>query len=99
MLVLVFNRLEEDPLEALKTLPKLKILKLHYFSYEGKKMMCSGGADAFPQLQVLDIDGLYNLQELSIEEGGIPALMEFRVRGCYRLTDMPNQLSDIMIRY
>ena len=81
--------LEEDPLEVLKYLPKLKILKLGRDSYRGEKMMCSGGADTFPQLQVLSISYLYNLKELSVEGGEMPILKEFHVRGCARLRRYP----------
>ena len=65
--------LEEDPMETLKKLSNFKILNLGHNSCTGEKMMvCLGGPNNFPQLQVLQIQQLYHLKELTAEEEGMP---------------------------
>ncbi|KAA8522954.1 hypothetical protein F0562_009377 [Nyssa sinensis] len=80
-LTLEWNYLEDDPMETLKKLPKLKILILGVDSYKGRRMVCSGGlADHnFIQLEELEIVGLVSLEELIVEEGGMPRLNKIRI--------------------
>ncbi|KAL5566475.1 hypothetical protein UlMin_029639 [Ulmus minor] len=65
---LEYNLLEIDPMLILGKLSKLRILHLRYLSYVGKKMVCC--KDSFPQLESLSIQGLENLEEWRVEEGG-----------------------------
>ena len=91
-LTLIRTCLEADPMDTLKKLPKLKILHFDDLSYIGEKMMvCSeGGPHNFPQLQVLDIKGLYNLKELLVEEEGMPQLTKLRIENSNLVMRMGN---------
>lgn len=51
-----------DPMQVLKSLPKLRILELIY-CYNGKQLDCYGG-DSFPQPEELHITALHNLEEI-----------------------------------
>ncbi|KAA8522952.1 hypothetical protein F0562_009375 [Nyssa sinensis] len=99
-LTLCRTRLEEDPMETLKKLPKLKILIFYHYSYIGTRMVCSGGtADHnFIQLEELEIDGLFWLEEIIVEEGGMPRLNKLRISGCGDVKIIPERLKNIMIR-
>ncbi|GMP59909.1 hypothetical protein CsSME_00022992 [Camellia sinensis var. sinensis] len=89
--------LEKDPMETLKKLPKLKILKLYSNSYVGSKMVCPGAPGCnFPQLEVLKIDILIDLEELIVEEGGMPRLKELGIFGCNPITTVPDRIKNIM---
>ncbi|XP_057502937.1 disease resistance protein RPP13-like isoform X2 [Actinidia eriantha] len=59
----------EDPMPILEKLPQLTILEL--ISYRVNKLVCTAGG--FLQLKFLDID-LCVVQELHVEEGGMPLL-------------------------
>ncbi|KAA8522951.1 hypothetical protein F0562_009374 [Nyssa sinensis] len=96
-LTLVNSFLEDDPMETLKKLPKLKILILGFHSYIGTRMVCSGGlADHnFIQLEELEIDALYSLEELIVEEGGIPRLDKLRIINSRMLRMVPERFRSI----
>ncbi|XP_057466618.1 toMV resistance protein Tm-2(2)-like [Actinidia eriantha] len=94
-LVLEFSESVESPLERLKKLPKLKILKLGEKSYNGRQIICSGGPDNFPQLETLEIHDLIWLQELIVEEGAMPRLKKLGIFGCGRLTGIPDRFRNI----
>uniref|UniRef100_A0A5B6ZJN3 AAA+ ATPase domain-containing protein n=1 Tax=Davidia involucrata TaxID=16924 RepID=A0A5B6ZJN3_DAVIN len=99
-LTLMWTQLEEDPLETLKKLPKLKILKLDSIEYFRSRMVCSGGsADNFPQLQVLHISYLRHLEELIVEEGGMPRLSKLSISHCPDLKMLSDRLKNIRHRY
>ncbi|KAI8022142.1 Disease resistance protein RPP13 [Camellia lanceoleosa] len=95
-LTLVNAYLVEDPMVTLKELPKLNILKLGSFSYIGKKMVCSGGPDKFPQLEVLEID-LQMLNQLVVEEDGMPRLKKLSYKHCNAELMIPERIKSIMI--
>ncbi|XP_058206745.1 toMV resistance protein Tm-2(2)-like [Rhododendron vialii] len=88
--------LEKDPMETLKKLQKLKILKLGFFSYMGKKLVCSGESGNFPQLEVLEVEGLDKLKLVVVEEGGMPRLKDFQIIHCYPETRIPDGMRNIM---
>ncbi|PIM99336.1 Apoptotic ATPase [Handroanthus impetiginosus] len=97
-LTLEWTRLIEDPMKILKNLPKLKILHLNDYSYFGSKMDCSG-ADSFPQLEILHLDGLYYLEELiEGEEMGMPKLQQLIIKGCPRLVRIPDRLQELQMK-
>ncbi|KAF5945760.1 hypothetical protein HYC85_015988 [Camellia sinensis] len=106
-LTLSCDCLVKDPMETLKKLPKLKILKLYSKSYLGSKMVCPGAPGCnFPQLEVSEIQfleelliveegGMRRLEELIVEEGGMPQLKElgiFGVSGDYPTTTVFGQV-------
>ncbi|KAI7987879.1 Disease resistance RPP8-like protein 3 [Camellia lanceoleosa] len=101
-LTLKFTFLKENPMETLKKLPKLKILKLDSNSYIGQNMVCSGRRgidDNFPQLQVLEVFNLPFLVELILEKEVMPQLKKlrisnFRFEGVIKL---PKRIRDISI--
>ncbi|XP_028122084.1 disease resistance protein RPP13-like [Camellia sinensis] len=95
-LTLVNAYLVEDPMVTLKELPKLNILKLGSFSYIGKKMVCSGGPDKFPQLEVLEID-LQMLNQLVVEEDGMPRLKKLSYKHCNAQLMIPERIKSIVI--
>ncbi|GFS41254.1 hypothetical protein Acr_00g0073310 [Actinidia rufa] len=96
-LTLIYTFLKADPMDTLKKLPKLKILKFGDYSYMGEKMMvCSrGGTNNFPQLQVLDISGLHRLEELVVEEEGMPHLAKLRMKYRNLAMRIPRRIHDL----
>ncbi|XP_052199492.1 toMV susceptible protein tm-2-like [Diospyros lotus] len=96
-LILEYTMLEMDPMVTLKKLPRLKILILGFQSYFGKKMVCSGEADSFPQLKVLKIDA-FNLEEFVAEEEAMPKLKNFTLTHCIPRMRVPDRIRNkIMI--
>ncbi|XP_057467577.1 toMV susceptible protein tm-2-like isoform X1 [Actinidia eriantha] len=94
-LSLRITQLVESPLETLKKLPRLKILKLQELSYEGRQIICSGGPDNFPQLETLEIHDLPMLEELLVEEGAMPQLKKLSIVRCIGLTVIPDRFTNI----
>ncbi|PSS01875.1 Disease resistance RPP8-like protein [Actinidia chinensis var. chinensis] len=94
-LSLKFTQLVESPLETLKKLPKLKILKLRSLSYKGRQIICSGRPDNFPQLETLEIHDLPRLEELIAEEGAMPRLKKLSIVGCSGLTVISDRFRNI----
>ncbi|KAG5549412.1 hypothetical protein RHGRI_014678 [Rhododendron griersonianum] len=80
-LSLFWTNLTTSPTEALKKLQKLKFLQLLGHSFKGKELVFSGEPGCFPQLEVLEIDWLPNLERVVVEEGGMPRLRDFIIRG------------------
>ncbi|KAL0454675.1 UNVERIFIED_CONTAM: hypothetical protein Slati_0806700 [Sesamum latifolium] len=60
--------IEEDPMEILEKLPMLQYLGLWSDSYVGREMVCR--ATGFPQLRLLSLNDLPNLEEWRVESGG-----------------------------
>lgn len=83
-LTLSASGLKEDPMSKLGKLPKLKFLSFLSGSYQGPIMVCS--KEDFPQLLVLHIWNLSDLEKLVVEVGAMPKLREFEVRSCKKLT-------------
>ncbi|GFY96328.1 hypothetical protein Acr_11g0006340 [Actinidia rufa] len=94
-LTLGWTGLVECPLEFLKKLPKLKVLKLGEFSYESRQIICSGGPDNFPQLEVLEFHTLPKLEELLVEEGAMPRLKKLIIIRCRGLKVIPHRFRNI----
>ncbi|KAF7130667.1 hypothetical protein RHSIM_Rhsim10G0143300 [Rhododendron simsii] len=82
-LALSMSKLKEDQMQLLGQLPKLNILVFLARSYSGKKMeYCRG---TFPELRVLKLWKLENLEAWGVEEGGLPKLKEMEIRDCEKL--------------
>ncbi|CAL5443056.1 unnamed protein product [Camellia sinensis] len=99
MLTLKYTYLKEDPMDTLKKLPKLKILKLCCKSYNGGEMVCSGEPGNFPELEVLRIEDMRNLWQFIVEEGGMPKLKDFSFIDCNPKTRIPNRIKSILMIY
>ncbi|KAG5549416.1 hypothetical protein RHGRI_014682 [Rhododendron griersonianum] len=95
-LILVMTHSTTDPTEALKKLQKLKFLKLGSRSYAGKELVCSGELGNFPQLEVLEIVYLPNLERVVVEEGGMPRLRDFCIVDCNPETRIPDGVRNVM---
>ncbi|XP_057503474.1 disease resistance protein RPP13-like [Actinidia eriantha] len=85
----IMEKLPQDPMPILEKLPQLTILQLQ--DYRVNKLVCT--ARGFPQLQFLHISGRCDVEELQVEEGGMPLLkgLEFpdSVRIPERLRSIP----------
>ncbi|KAL7106171.1 hypothetical protein ACP275_07G094800 [Erythranthe tilingii] len=81
------SELKDDPMEYLKSLPKLLILRLLSQSVVSRKMTCSRGG--FAKLKLFYIWKLENLEELEVEEGALPSLEDLEIRSCENLTQLP----------
>ncbi|XP_052200510.1 toMV susceptible protein tm-2-like isoform X1 [Diospyros lotus] len=107
-LVLEHTRLEMDPMVTLKKLPRLKILIFGRDSYLGEKMVCSGEADSFPQLEVLKIEAripgwMYSaqkpelrLKEFVAEEGAMPKLKDLTLTQSIPRMRVPVRIKNII---
>ncbi|KAK7394392.1 hypothetical protein VNO78_14919 [Psophocarpus tetragonolobus] len=85
-------RLMEDPMVTLEKLPNLKFLN-GWDMFVGKKMQCS--QNGFPQLEVLVLRGLPNLNEWTIENQAMPNLYRLSISDCNNLKTVPNGLKSI----
>ncbi|XP_034680919.1 probable disease resistance RPP8-like protein 2 [Vitis riparia] len=89
-LTLSGSGLVEDPMQSLDKLPNLRSLKLLAKSYLGKNMLCSLGG--FPQLRVLKLWKLEQLEEWNVEKGALRALRDLEIRFCRSLKIIPAEL-------
>ncbi|CDO99314.1 unnamed protein product [Coffea canephora] len=92
-LTLRFSDIEEDPMATLEKLPNLRRLHLHEHSFVGKEMTCH--ALGFPQLEVLELICLYNLERWKVHEGAMPKLSSLLISYCEKLEMVPNGLRSI----
>ena len=69
----------------LEKLLHLREVSLKYESFNGKRMVCSGGG--FPLLQKLSLEGLYDLEEWIVEEGSMPLLHTLTIKRCNNLKE------------
>jgi hypothetical protein len=77
-LILRASELRQQHLEVLEKLQELKELSLCTGAYPNHTMKCSAGS--FPQLQLLDLTGLHDLEEWEIEKGAMPMLRALFMR-------------------
>lgn len=85
-LILHKSHLNDDPMEMLKELPYLSVLRLKAFSYVRKQLKVSAGG--FPQLEILELEYLL-LQEVHVEESALPQLRSFHISNCSDLRRIP----------
>ena len=74
---------KEDPMQALGELPKLRILQLFSESYVGNEMCCP--EKSFPQLRVLKLWKLEELENWIVLAGALPRLRDLEIRSCAKL--------------
>ncbi|XP_057467385.1 toMV susceptible protein tm-2-like isoform X2 [Actinidia eriantha] len=96
-LTLVHTFLESDPMDTLKKLPILKVLKFGYNSYLRKTMVVrsQGGPNNFPQLQILKIEGLPYLKQLIVEGEVMPHLAKLVIVNCNMEKSIPRRIHAI----
>ncbi|OIT38913.1 PREDICTED: disease resistance protein RPH8A-like [Nicotiana attenuata] len=82
----------EDPMNTLKRLLKLKILKLRDFYYNSVKKLDCSGVDSFPQLELLEIEDCTSLQELIVDDMGMPKIKKIVVLNCPSLKKISGRL-------
>ncbi|KAI8003638.1 putative disease resistance RPP8-like protein 2 [Camellia lanceoleosa] len=92
-LTLSASGLKEDPMRTLKNLPNLRILRLFSNSFIGKHMLCS--PVGFPQLRVLALWKLEQLEEWKVAKGALPNLIDLEIRSCTKLKMLPDGLRDL----
>ncbi|KAH1238463.1 putative disease resistance protein [Glycine max] len=85
-------RLVQDPLLTLEKLLNLKFLN-GWDMFVGKKMACS--PNGFPQLKVLVLRGLPNLDQWTIEDQAMPNLYRLSISDCNNLKTVPDGLKFI----
>ncbi|RVX02291.1 Disease resistance protein RPP8 [Vitis vinifera] len=71
------THLEEDPMGILGRLPNLRILKLFERTYVGTKTNCHRGE--FLRLEFPQMQQLWSLEDLSVEEGAMPNLKTLKI--------------------
>ncbi|KAK3200302.1 hypothetical protein Dsin_023717 [Dipteronia sinensis] len=76
-LLLKYSYLENDPMPLLENLHNLMILFLGFGFYSGRKLFCS--AEGFPRLEILKLDGNYELEEWQVDEGAMPKLRRLSI--------------------
>ncbi|CAJ1976612.1 unnamed protein product [Sphenostylis stenocarpa] len=86
-LTLSHSKLKDDPMQILKDLPNLRSLSLLAESYTGKVFYFV--SDSFPQLRVLKVWKLEQLDYWSINRKALPSLRKLEIRSCPRLTKLP----------
>nr|XP_023921131.1 disease resistance protein RPP13-like [Quercus suber]POF25080.1 putative disease resistance rpp8-like protein 2 [Quercus suber] len=92
-LTLSASALTEDPLQKLGKLPKLRILQLFSKSYVGKNMCCP--QNSFPQLRVLKLWKLEELEDWIVKEGALSRLRDLEIRSCASLHKLPDGLQHV----
>ena len=92
-LILHESRLSNDPMEVLKKLPYLFVLRLKAFSYSGKTLKVC--ADGFRQLELLELEFLEFLEHLNVEESALPKLTSFQINNCRRLRMIPEEIKSV----
>ncbi|XP_058770168.1 disease resistance protein RPP13-like [Vicia villosa] len=92
-LTLSHSKLEDDPLILLKDFPNLHTLSLLADSYTGTTMVCE--SHSFPQLHILNIWKLEQLEEWKIEAEAFPCLRQLEIRSCCHLKMLPDELKHI----
>ena len=98
VLTLSASKLGEDPMPILGKLRHLNCLRLFRNSHIGKEMICL--AEEFPQLRVLKLRMLENLEEWTVMKGTMPLLRELEIRLCPKLhppEKLPSTLKDVVL--
>ncbi|XP_021830478.1 disease resistance protein RPP8-like [Prunus avium] len=89
-LSLFHSDLEEDSIVKLGRLPNLKMLLLGYDSYKWRKLVCSS-SEGFPQLHILHLQNLDELEELIVEEEAMMKLKNLKIDRCPSLWRIPER--------
>uniref|UniRef100_A0ACD5T8B8 Uncharacterized protein n=1 Tax=Avena sativa TaxID=4498 RepID=A0ACD5T8B8_AVESA len=77
---------QDDAIQALGVLPNLAVLRLNFWSFNGKQLHFQNSS--FPSLVVLQLYQLPNLESMLFEEGVMPRLELLRVLSCNDLKEI-----------
>lgn len=91
-LSLVGTWLDEDPMIVLEKLPTLSYLRLDC-AYKGQKLVVS--PNGFSQLEILALNGLFELTEIKVGKGGMSILRRLEINECFKLKSLPEKLRSI----
>ncbi|XP_027171898.1 putative disease resistance protein At1g50180 [Coffea eugenioides] len=91
-LSLELRLLEDDPMPVLEKLGQLSFLKITGYGYLGRQLAIS--RHGFHQLKFLELSDL-NLGEIKVEKGALPQLQCLRIRYCFKLKKLPEELKHI----
>ncbi|CDP19561.1 unnamed protein product [Coffea canephora] len=98
-LSLKFTGLRDDPMPVLEKLGQLSILKIKDDVYGGlygePQQVMIISRHGFHQLKFLELSRLFHVHEIKVEEGALPQLQCLRIRGCFYLKKLPEELKDI----
>lgn len=86
ILTLSGSQLGEDSIRLLGKLPQLNILRLYGRSFSGRQISCLDGD--FPELLVMKLWMLDELEEWKVKRGAMPHLGEVEIRGCRNLKNV-----------
>ncbi|WKA05271.1 hypothetical protein VitviT2T_023246 [Vitis vinifera] len=89
-LKLLYTKMEEDPMPILGRLPNLRILTLLQDPYVGTEMNCNH--EGFLRLEFLQMQELWSLEDLSVEEGAMPNLKTLKIKCCDKMRKFPDGL-------
>ncbi|BBH05425.1 hypothetical protein Prudu_016803 [Prunus dulcis] len=82
-LSLIGSELQKDSIVQLERLPYLKMLVLGNQSYKWRELVSF--SEGFPQLQVLHLVSLMELEEWTVEENAMMNLKHLKIEDCPRL--------------
>nr|XP_027126552.1 disease susceptibility protein LOV1-like isoform X1 [Coffea arabica] len=85
--------LEDDPMPVLEKLGQLSFLKMKFAHVGPQRMVIS--RHGFHQLKFLELNHLYGLEEIKVEEGALPQLRCLRIWECSDLAKLPEELKHI----
>ncbi|XP_073127814.1 probable disease resistance protein At1g59620 [Henckelia pumila] len=93
---MVFSRselIEQDPMQILGKLPKLRSLVLSNNAFAAYKMVCS--KSDFPELKILKLAMLQRLNRWEVDSGAMPKLAILVIEQCKGLEMLPDELMEI----
>ncbi|XP_008231039.1 PREDICTED: probable disease resistance RPP8-like protein 2 [Prunus mume] len=91
-LSLIGSELQKDSIVQLERLPYLKMLVLGNQSYKWRELVSS--SEGFPQLQVLHLVSLMELEEWTVEENAMMKLKHLKIEDCPRLKNPERLVSN-----
>ncbi|KAK7299897.1 hypothetical protein RJT34_10726 [Clitoria ternatea] len=89
---LIWSRLTEDPLSALKNMPELIELRL-FKSYEGVELCFKEGR--FLKLKFLSLESLPSLRTLKFDEKALPRLEKLKLGPCRQMVQAPANIQNL----
>jgi Leucine-rich repeat (LRR) protein len=94
---LLGTNLVQGQVKILGGLRNVALLRLWEKSYTGESLIFTSGE--FPKLKFLDIDGLEEIEKVTIEQGAMPELEQLWVHNCKELHDNSDGLSGVLSLY